>query len=76
MVAGDAGIFSAEKGFSVIFNVWDDETSIRRTGETISYHTPYRTPRKNVQIHDCDMHEGDVVLQGMTAKKRYEPNTR
>ncbi|KAF6741629.1 hypothetical protein DFP72DRAFT_942477 [Ephemerocybe angulata] len=59
---GDVGTFTAQDGFNKIFNLWDDEESIRKTARSTSPGNYYRSPpmRTKKTIHGRSK-RGDIV---------------
>jgi len=68
---GDVGTYTAEGGFKRMFNLWDDEASIRRTAASLSIDgkSRYRAPRRRVVVAKDRFREGDTVTQGAYASK-------
>lgn len=73
VIPGDVGIFSVEDGFMKIFNLWDDEVSIRGSPAGASYHLRYAIPPKPelvVETHELD--EGQALVHGAWFETIYE----
>jgi hypothetical protein len=71
VIPGDVGIFSVQEGFQKLFNIWDDEDSMRRTAITQAYRAPYNVPTKIGNITRREYSEGDTVVEGTTSRTIY-----
>ncbi|KAF6744335.1 hypothetical protein DFP72DRAFT_929795 [Ephemerocybe angulata] len=61
-VLGDVGTFSAQDGFIKIFNLWDDEKSIRKTARTTGIGNYYRpSPMRTKRTIQGRSKRGDIV---------------
>ncbi|KAJ3508600.1 hypothetical protein NMY22_g16558 [Coprinellus aureogranulatus] len=70
-VPGDVGTFTSDGGFRKLFNLWDDDESVRKTAESSKDKTEYQLPPRNVILSQSSLMKGDTVVQGVTAKTLY-----
>ncbi|KAF5329186.1 hypothetical protein D9611_013196 [Ephemerocybe angulata] len=73
---GDVGTFSAQDGFIKIFNLWDDEESIRKTARTTGIGNYYRpTPMRTKRTIQGRSKRGDIVKSlGIRGNVVYKPD--
>ncbi|KAJ3520890.1 hypothetical protein NMY22_g12543 [Coprinellus aureogranulatus] len=70
-IPGDVGTFTSEGGFKKIFNIWDDDLSVRKTAKISDAGAGYQLPPRSIIISRSALGEGDTVVQGATAKTLY-----
>ncbi|KAF6750411.1 hypothetical protein DFP72DRAFT_514486 [Ephemerocybe angulata] len=67
VIPGDVGTYDAERGFSKVFNLWEDDEAIRSMAKDI-YQRIYTTPDDDIKISESDFRRGDTVAQGASAE--------
>lgn len=66
-IPGDVGIYTAERGFKRLFNIWDDDEAVLRTGRRYS-ETDYELPERAVVVAESGLFEGDAVVHGASSE--------
>jgi hypothetical protein len=66
-ILGDVGIYTAERGFKRLFNVWDDDEAVLRTGQRYS-EADYELPEREVVVAESGLFEGDAVVHGASSE--------
>ena len=62
-------MFRVQDGFQKLFNLWEDEDSIRATAATGYNGVAYEIPAKATNVINEDEYlEGDTLVQGTTSK--------
>jgi hypothetical protein len=68
VVPGDVGTYSACGGFEKIFNLWEDEESLR---EPDGSGRGYRPPKMDVVVHEGEFSSEETMGQGTDSGKQY-----
>ncbi|KAJ3550508.1 hypothetical protein NMY22_g429 [Coprinellus aureogranulatus] len=61
---GDVGIYTADRGFEKLYNLWDDEIGIQALAESLEGEA-YRPPKRTIIQRQSGLHEGEVITRGV-----------
>ncbi|KAJ3527936.1 hypothetical protein NMY22_g9598 [Coprinellus aureogranulatus] len=77
VMPGDVGIFSVEGGFTKVFNIWDDETSIQESEASRLAQAPYKAPPRHAPfIRPNELVKGKALVAGAWYETIFEPDGR
>lgn len=64
---GDVGVYTADRGFEKLFNIWDDELGIQTVAESLGG-VPYQPPKRTLLLRQNTLREGDMVVRGVSTR--------
>ncbi|KAF6745530.1 hypothetical protein DFP72DRAFT_49914 [Ephemerocybe angulata] len=75
IIPGDVGTYSVGEGFLKMWNIWDDEETVRRSSVGTPNSKIYFAPRGRQTLRTQAFAEGDTVAEGPSAATIFRPGT-